>query len=146
MMNPIQRVGPCVVLLAAWALFPLLAFAQRPCEEITTLVGSNLTITSAVSVPAGQFSPPPDLMGNIAPVDVPASCRVAGVLKPTADSQIKFELWMPTTNWNGKFQDVGNGGFAGVIKYRAMIDPLKRGYATASTDDGHEGMIDVSWA
>jgi len=145
-MTHFKSVGSLVVLLAAWALCPLLASAQRPCEEITTVVVPNLTVTSAVSVPAGQFTPPPDLMGNIGPVDVPAFCRVAGVLKPTADSQIRFELWMPTETWNGKFQDVGNGGFAGLITYRTMIDPLKRGYATASTDDGHVGAIDVSWA
>jgi len=146
MMNRFKSVGPFVVLFVAWALSPLPASEQRPCEEITSLVASNLTITSAVSVPAGQFTPPPDFLGNVGPVDVPAFCRVAGVLKPTADSQIKFELWMPTTSWNGKFQGIGNGGFAGLIMYRAMIDPLKRGYATASTDDGHVGAIDVSWA
>ncbi|MGO9270512.1 MAG: tannase/feruloyl esterase family alpha/beta hydrolase [Terriglobia bacterium] len=145
-MTHFKLVGPCMVLLAAWAFAPPLAFAQRRCAEITTLVALNLTITSAVSVPAGPFTPPPDLLGNIGPVDVPDFCRVAGILKPTADSQIKFEVWMPATSWNGKFQDVGNGGFAGLIAYRAMIDPLQRGYATASTDDGHVGAIDVSWA
>jgi len=132
--------------LAVWVLFSLPASAERPCEQLTSLVAPSLTVTSAVSVPAGQFTPPPDLMGKIGPFEVPAFCRVAGVLKPTADSQIKFELWLPATSWNGKFQDLGNGGFAGLITYRSMIEPLKRGYATASTDDGHVGAIDVSWA
>jgi feruloyl esterase len=86
------------------------------------------------------------MLGNKTPVDLPAFCRVAGVLKPTSDSDIKFEVWMPAAGWNGKFQDVGNGGFAGLVAYRSMAGMLKRGYATASTDDGHTGGADVSWA
>jgi feruloyl esterase len=55
------------------------------------------------------------------------------------DSEIKFEVWMPTANWNGKFIGVGNGGMAGSISYAYMTGPLSRGYATSSTDTGHEG-------
>ncbi len=44
---------------------------------------------------------------------------------------------MPASGWNGKFQAVGGGGFAGVISYGAMATALNRGYATASTDTGH---------
>ena len=44
---------------------------------------------------------------------------------------------MPAAGWNGKFQAVGGGGFAGVISYGAMATALNRGYATASTDTGH---------
>ena len=44
---------------------------------------------------------------------------------------------MPASDWNGKFQGVGGGGFAGVISYGAMVTALGRGYATASTDTGH---------
>jgi feruloyl esterase len=144
-MHHLKSVSTSVVLLAAWALSPARASAQRPCEELTSLAASNLTITSAVSVPAGPFNLPPDMQGNTASVDVPAFCRVAGALKPTSDSEIKFELWMPAAAWNGKFEDIGNGGFAGQIQYRRMLDPLKQGYATASTDDGHVGAFDLSW-
>ena len=47
--------------------------------------------------------------------DVPAFCRVAATLNPSSDSDIKIEVWMPATGWNGKFQAVGNGGWAGAI-------------------------------
>ena len=50
------------------------------------------------------------------PANIPAHCRVQMVLKPTSDSLIKMELWLPTQNWNGKFMGVGNGGFAGSIQ------------------------------
>jgi len=136
----------CVTLLAACALSPQLASAQRPCKELVSLSTPALVITSAESVPGGEFTPPPDMLGKAEPVHMPAFCRVAGVLKPTADSQIKFEVWMPAEGWNGKFEAVGNGGFAGLIVAQPMIDALKRGYASASTDDGHVGAIDVSWA
>jgi feruloyl esterase len=60
-------------------------------------------------------------------------------LKPTSDSDIKVEVWLPTSNWNGKFQAVGNGGWAGSITYAEMAEALRRGYATSSTDTGHTG-------
>jgi feruloyl esterase len=77
---------------------------------------------------------------------MPAFCRVDGIAKPTSDSEIKFEVWLPVSGWNGKFEQVGNGGFAGSIPLAAMAEPLLRGYATAGTDDGHVGGRDVSWA
>jgi feruloyl esterase len=77
---------------------------------------------------------------------MPAFCRVAGVAKPTSDSEIKFEVWLPASGWNSKFEQVGNGGFAGTIPLAAMAEPLLRGYATAGTDDGHVGGTDASWA
>jgi feruloyl esterase len=60
-------------------------------------------------------------------------------LKPSSDSHIEMEVWMPAENWNGKFQAVGNGGWAGTISYPAMATALQEGYATASNDTGHKG-------
>jgi len=68
-----------------------------------------------------------------------AHCRVAATLKPSADSDIAIEVWLPADSWNGKFQAVGNGGWAGVISYPAMATALQEGYATASTNTGHVG-------
>src|SRR5262249_49342869 len=66
-------------------------------------------------------------------------CRVAAMLKPSPDSEIDMEVWLPVENWNGKFEMVGNGGWAGVISYAALASALQEGYATASTDTGHKG-------
>ena len=64
--------------------------------------------------------------------------RVVAVSTPTSDSAINFEVWIPAAEaWNGKFQGVGNGGFAGVINYTGLSDAVKHGYAGASTDTGH---------
>jgi len=130
------------------AVLPLsaLTFASASaatCEGLAELKLPNTTITAAQSVAPGAFAPPAGSPGPYK--DLPAFCRVAGVIKPTNDSEINFEVWMPGENWNGKFHGVGNGGFAGSISYTGLAGALARGYATASTDTGHGGG-DASWA
>ncbi len=106
----------------------------------------NATITKAEVVPAGAFKAPPPVgpappidFGQASYTDLPAFCRVAATLKPTSDSDIQIEVWLPISGWNGKYEAVGNGGWAGVISYSAMGDAMRSGYATSSTDTGHEG-------
>jgi feruloyl esterase len=112
----------------------------KSCEQLASTALPNATITLAASVDAGAFVPP----GNSAAArqaasGLPAFCRITATLKPAAESDIKMEVWMPAANWNGKFQAVGNGAFTGSIAYPAMMTALRRGYAAASTDTGHEG-------
>jgi feruloyl esterase len=103
----------------------------------------NTTITLATEVAAGAFKLPGPAGGpGGPPVNVaalPAFCRVAGTIRPTADSDIRFEVWMPLSGWNGKFVGGGNGVWAGSIAYGDMVAPLARGYATAASDVGHQG-------
>ena len=76
-----------------------------------------------------------------------AFCRIAGTIAPTSDSAIRFEVWLPESNWNGKYRAAGNGGFAGSINYADMAAALRDGYATSSTDTGHSADgIDAGWA
>ncbi len=113
------------------------------CESLAGTALPHTTIGVAESVSAGHFAPPYGEPIN----ETPAFCRVVGVIQPTADSYIRFEVWMPAAGWNGKFLAVGNGGFAGEIGYGAMSEILKRGYASAGTDTGHEAeAVDASWA
>ena len=76
---------------------------------------------------------------------------------PSRTSSIGFEIWLPKAGWNGRYQQVGNHGFAGVIQWVEMAPQLRRGYAVAATDDGHEvdpryitdpraGAFDLNWA
>ena len=117
--------------------------SAQTCEKLADLKLPNTTITSAESVAAGAFT---QRSVPSAPFkELPAFCRVTGVIKPTADSDIKFEVWMPASGWNGKFQGIGNGGFAGSITYAGLAGAVSRGYATASTDTGH-ATTDASWA
>jgi feruloyl esterase len=70
---------------------------------------------------------------------VPQFCRVTATLTPSSDSDIKVEVWLPASGWNGKFQAVGNGGWNGNIPYGALANAVIAGYATAGTDTGHAG-------
>ena len=124
--------------------------AQSPsgtaaCERLATLVLPTGTITQAQTVHAGAFTPPGAADEGGAFRTLPAFCRVAATLKPSSDSDITVEVWMPVAGWNGKFQAVGNGAFNGTINYAAMRTALARGYATSSTDTGHTGG-GASWA
>jgi hypothetical protein len=126
--------------------------AANSCEALAKLVLPQAKITSAESVAAGALNIPG--MGNSAQAaafvkSLPAFCRVAVVSTPSADSDIKIEVWLPAANWNGKFQGQGNGGFAGTIDYRSMGVAITQGYASASTDTGHTaapGGPSATWA
>jgi feruloyl esterase len=118
------------------------------CASLTKLALPNTTI-KAEAHPAGPFAPPaanglalPDPEIN----DLPAFCRVHALLAPSSDSEIFLELWLPLSDWNGKFQAVGNGGWAGTINWGALRAALRRGYATAATDTGHMGGSSASFA
>jgi feruloyl esterase len=112
----------------------------RPCAALASLAVQDTTITVAETVSGPSFTPP----GARAIERLPAFCRVAATSRPA----VKFELWLPTANWNGKFQGVGNGANAGSISYDAMAAALRRGYAVASTDTGHAttNARDAQWA
>ncbi|HEX6908569.1 MAG TPA: tannase/feruloyl esterase family alpha/beta hydrolase, partial [Terriglobales bacterium] len=78
---------------------------------------------------------------------MPPFCRVTAVARPSADSDIKIEVWMPVRGWNGRFQGQGNGGFAGEIDYHLMGIAVRDGYASAGTDTGHAASgTDARWA
>src|SRR5918993_366170 len=120
----------------AFAVFGAAA-AATPCESLASLKLDKATITSARMVPEG---PPPAM--------IPAHCQLQLVLKPSSDSLINMEMWLPPVEqWNRKFMGVGNGGFAGSIQGLAndMPQALRLGYATAGTDTGHQD-AGGSWA
>lgn len=107
----------------------------------------NTTVTSATSVPSGTLA----ISTEQALTGLPAFCRVIGVSKPTSDSNINFEVWLPSSTWNGKFLSSGEGGYAGTPNYTrrgldgGLDELIRRGYATASTDTGHSA-TDQNWA
>ena len=107
--------------------------ATGACGALMGLGLPQVTITSAESVAVAG--------------PVPSYCKVLGSAHPTADSDIRFEVAIPHT-WNGRYLQVGNGGFAGVIPERGILLGMAQGYAVAGTDDGHQSTIntDASWA
>jgi hypothetical protein len=130
-----------VCLLAAICASPSSLHAMD-CSAIKSLKFADTTITMAERTTEVDG---PDVEKPMR--ELPEFCRVTGVLKPSADSEIHFEVWLPESGWNGRLLGVGNGGFAGSIGYRQMGGNLRRGYATAGSDAGHKGEAgDASWA
>jgi feruloyl esterase len=149
-----MKIAPILWTSAVW-MWTATAMGA-PCDSLTGLTFSDAKITAAQVVPAGAFTPPNGGRPN-AYRSIPEFCRVTATLSPSADSDIKVEVWLPVKGWNQKFQAVGNGGWAGVISYGALAEGVKAGYATASTDTGHatpggdfvlghpEKLVDFSW-
>ncbi|HEY9137195.1 MAG TPA: tannase/feruloyl esterase family alpha/beta hydrolase [Terriglobus sp.] len=128
------------VLALSLLAVPATAFAAQDCASLKKATIADATILSATDVPAQPIAMMPG-------ISLPPLCVVKGILHPTADSVIRFEVWMPQTGWNGRIVDVGNGGFAGAIDYRQMSANVLAGYATADSDAGHQAdSEDASWA
>jgi feruloyl esterase len=123
--------------IAILCVFIPATLRAQSCENLSKLSSPTVSITLAKAIEAGNFTPPgsKDAIPSLSPF-----CRVAATLKPTPDSDIQTEIWLPVSNWNGKFVAIGNGGWGGAIggeAYEEMADALRRGYATSATDDGH---------
>jgi Tannase and feruloyl esterase len=120
------------------------------CESLAAAKLANATIQSAQMVAAGEFSPPQAPLAGGAPANykaLPAFCRVQGVLEPSSDSHIEFEVWLPASGWNGRYEGLGNGGFAGAIDYAGLAGAVAQGYAASDSDTGHKALfIDARWA
>src|SRR6266849_1468518 len=127
------------------------AYAQDACERLTAAKIPNTTITLAQTVAAGTFNGPPAPFSgtDLSPLyrSLPAFCRVVAEARPTSDSDIKLEVWLPVSRWNGELQGIGNGGFAGLIDDMQLAMSVKAGYTATATDTGHTGSpTDAGWA
>ena len=139
--TPLLRVG--WLFLCLTAVSSTLLFAAD-CRSLKSLKLEDTTIADAEPITSGSLevpNSPPPISG------LPAFCRVTGVLRPTSDSKIRFEVWLPAHDWNGRFVGAGNGGFAGSIGYDELANYLKRNFAVAGSDAGHQAQAtDASWA
>jgi len=126
-MKHLAWIGLAIVSLAAVTV-ALSQTNSNDCSRLTSLKLPHVAITGA-AMAQNSF------------------CRVKGTASPTSDSAIGFEVWIPR-NWNGRYLQLGNGGFAGVIPEAGMAAGLAQGYAVAGTDDGHQSSVntDASWA
>ena len=129
----------------------VIAAANDACPHLMEAKITGAAIILADAVAAGGFAGPPapftgrDLTALYK--SVPAFCRVVAVAKPSTDSDIRIEVWLPASGWNGKLQGIGNGGFAGLIDYMQLGTSVSKGYAATATDTGHTGSpVDAAWA
>lgn len=98
------------------------------------LTGS--TVASAIAVAAGSYTPPGT---STALANLPGFCRITATAKPTSDSLVNFEVWVPDgTAWNGKLVVTGNGGYSPTLNYGDMAYAMRQGYAVVGGDTGHQ--------
>jgi len=129
---PLARLVMFTVLLLEWP-----SAKARTCEDLTGLTIPSTVVSSATAVAAGLFSA--GGRGG-APRNFPAFCRVMAVARPVAGSEIHVEVWLPAAGaWNDKLLGTGNGGYSGTLGYADMESALRKGYAAAGSDTGHEG-------
>jgi len=135
----------CLGGLGAAAAWGQQADSGTKCLELAKLALPHTTIVSAQVSEAGKLSLPEEkdpVFGRL-----PAFCRVSAESHPSADSKIPIEVWLPLEGFSGRFQGVGNGGFAGSFSYRDMANAILHGDSTAGTDTGHTGNgLDARWA
>jgi feruloyl esterase len=113
--------------------------AAKSCD-ISSFAGlalENATITGASSVAENSFKPPgsSNAISNLG-----AFCRVTGQASPTTDSLINFEMWVPSSGWNGKIVTTGNGGYSPTLSYSDMAYAMRQGYAVVGGDTGHQSV------
>lgn len=116
------------------------------CEALQNAGWKDFEIESAKVRPANSrdaLAP-----GVDAPAQLPAFCRVIAHARPSPRSDIKFEVWLPTSGWDGRLSTAGNGGLAGYISYSpGLVDAVRAGQVGMSTDTGHTGTPnDGDWA
>ncbi|HEX4005104.1 MAG TPA: tannase/feruloyl esterase family alpha/beta hydrolase [Acidobacteriaceae bacterium] len=138
-----------VCALAVFLLSPA-AWAQSDrCAALAKLALPHAAITLAETQAPGAFhlAQKGDAEQEAAFHQLPAFCRVALNLTPSADSNIAVEVWLPEQGWNRRLFGVGNGGFAGEIDYGGLATGVQQGYAAVATDTGHTAsFIDAQWA
>ncbi len=125
------------VCLSVTSSFSLAQANQSVCEQLSgdarlqslSIVASSMTPgQSSLAFPGQQ------------PGVTPEYCKVVASIQPTNDSQIQVEVWLPSPgNWNGKLLGTGNGGYSSALSLPQMADALRRGYAVAGSDTGHQG-------
>ena len=140
------KAGPFVVVASVWACA---APAANKCSELLEYAAVGVTIEKAGDVPAGVIPPAPG--GAPTPIQVPAHCRVSGVVGAHvgADGKrygIRFAVAMPA-NWNGRLLYQGGGGLNGSVQppvgatASGDSSALVRGFAVVTSDSGHEGAV-----
>src|SRR5262249_7738207 len=138
--------GRCLLPIAAGvvlsALVHMPAHAQaRTCESLATMsLPNNTTITTAQSLPGGNLTLVA-LGRTFNLTGLPPFCRVNGVTKPAHNSNVNWEVWMPASNWNGRFEQIGGGGIDGSINLTSLGSLLQLNMAVAATDGGSTGQF-----
>jgi feruloyl esterase len=158
MASSICRISICfgrVIILSAAIFIGIVVSSETAaaasCESLASISLPHVTITAAQTMAPGAFTPPSPAGGGAAPGrgpqfgDLAAFCRVMATAKPSSDSEIKIEVWMPAMGWNGEFRATGFPGSLGGagIGYAALANGLRDHYAAGGSNTGHDGDVNM---
>ncbi len=115
------------------------AHAAIDCTGLAAITTADSSVSSAAVVAAGTV-----ISGATASA---AFCRVQGVARPSSDSEIKWEVWLPLNDadWSGRMKVNGTGGYAGATPYARLAQDIGDGFVTAGSNMGHDGGESASW-
>ena len=115
------------------------AQAASDCAALVAVKLEGISITSASSISG------PSAIGGIR-VGVPF-CRVEGIARPSSDSEIRFEVWLPSSadKWTGRMKVDGTGGYAGGVPYALLAQDIGDGFVAAGSNMGHDGGESPAW-
>src|SRR3954469_20224633 len=143
LMQGMRRKGTSAAVTAALALglasASAVAQAALTCAQLTSVTSEASTITAAALVPANTT------VNGVTPT-VPF-CRAQGTARPSQDSEIKFEVWLPATaaTWTGRFKQNGTGGYAGATPFARLAQDVGDGFVSAGSNMGHDGGESATW-
>jgi len=130
----LTRAIPLVFLGLIGAGKPAVAGTPTSCASLQNFSFPNTTITGVQTNSGGPYVAPDTW--HLAFANLPPSCQVSATIKPTADSSINVQVWMPTQGYNGRYLGTGNGGYAGGFFQSELAAGINNGFATANTDMG----------
>jgi pimeloyl-ACP methyl ester carboxylesterase len=121
--------------------------SDLPPTQSTANVRPSQSCTDLRSADFTHVEDAPAQVLDVAVIDAgessPAYCRVQGYVLP----QVRFEIRLPTSNWNGKLLEAGDGGWGGEMYLFFCSGPLRKGYACIASDMGHTGASGLAlWA
>jgi Tannase and feruloyl esterase len=129
----VVRMHGCVGVMLLISLFLPCKARAGTCEDLAKLQIPNTSIDKAEVVTHNSFLQ----VLNHQPIgELPVFCRVVATLRPSSDSNIGVEMWLPQSKWNGRLLGTGSGGFGGFIFYEELAAGLRKGYAVINTDMG----------
>lgn len=131
---------------------PAAAAGTESCNEdfFNSILPENATLilSECVNENSTFQVPPSNIAYPTSPTGLPPACAVQINVTSSSTSAFSFGLFLPDPkNYNNRVLGVGNGGFAGGVNWLDAAAGLHYGFATWSTDTGHNSTSgDLSWA
>lgn len=118
--------------------------------QVSPPSGARVVSVTAEARAAGTYTFPATPLGAPAPItDVPDWCDITVTLTHRgADDRVAVKVGLPQDRalWTGRFQAVGGSAYQAGDFGAPLVQGIKDGYATASTDAGVKTGLDASWA